>query len=293
MRSSDIGNVALPARAAAAEVQRGGKPWEIDHGLWERVEPLLPMVGRCLRSPGRRLLDDRRVLCGILFVLHTGIPWRHLPQELGFGSGTTCWRRRSLAAPARVAAGRHAGPVSGVGRLEACAGGEGWLRALSPIRGKRCQPLRRPKHLRADRGYDHESYRDQVRRFEMIRASPDVAPNVAPASAYTAGGREAIARAEAHPPSPAGAGRDPCRPIGMGLHGPRAALMSSVHRAGSREGLRRRGFSRERAAGSRGNSRAPRWRSGCRGAGTFRHPPRVRAGRRSAGCWGHRIVRGR
>ncbi|MDB0574169.1 transposase, partial [Ralstonia solanacearum] len=25
--------------------------------------------------------------------LHTGIPWEDLPQELGFGSGMTCWRR--------------------------------------------------------------------------------------------------------------------------------------------------------------------------------------------------------
>jgi transposase len=33
------------------------------------------------------------VLCGILFVLHTGIQWEYLPQDLGFGSGMTCWRR--------------------------------------------------------------------------------------------------------------------------------------------------------------------------------------------------------
>jgi transposase len=33
------------------------------------------------------------VLCGILFGLYTGIPWEFLPQELGFGSGMTCWRR--------------------------------------------------------------------------------------------------------------------------------------------------------------------------------------------------------
>jgi transposase len=38
-------------------------------------------------------LPDRQVLCGILFVLYTGIAWEHLPQELGFGSGVTCWRR--------------------------------------------------------------------------------------------------------------------------------------------------------------------------------------------------------
>jgi transposase len=30
---------------------------------------------------------------GFLFVLHTGIGWEHLPQELGFGCGMTAWRR--------------------------------------------------------------------------------------------------------------------------------------------------------------------------------------------------------
>ncbi len=30
---------------------------------------------------------------GILFVLHTGIGWEHLRQELGFGCGMTAWRR--------------------------------------------------------------------------------------------------------------------------------------------------------------------------------------------------------
>jgi transposase len=45
------------------------------------------------RRPGRNRLDNRKVLCGTLFVLHTGIQWEYLPQELGFGSGMTCWRR--------------------------------------------------------------------------------------------------------------------------------------------------------------------------------------------------------
>jgi hypothetical protein len=30
------------------------------------------------------------VFQGVLFALHTGIAWEHLPQELGFGSGMTC-----------------------------------------------------------------------------------------------------------------------------------------------------------------------------------------------------------
>ena len=61
--------------------------------LWERIEPLLPVRVRRERYPGRLPLDDRRCLQGILFVLHTGVQWEWLPQELGFGSGMTCWRR--------------------------------------------------------------------------------------------------------------------------------------------------------------------------------------------------------
>ena len=69
------------------------KPWEVPDGLWERIEPLLPTRPRRFRYPGRRPFDDRLALQGILFVLHTGIAWRHLPLELGFGGGSTCYRR--------------------------------------------------------------------------------------------------------------------------------------------------------------------------------------------------------
>ncbi|KOX30385.1 transposase [Saccharothrix sp. NRRL B-16348] len=61
--------------------------------MWERIEPLLPVVPRRTRNTGRKRVPDRLCLQGILFVLHTGIQWEFLPQELGFGSGMTCWRR--------------------------------------------------------------------------------------------------------------------------------------------------------------------------------------------------------
>jgi transposase len=61
--------------------------------LWERIEPLLPRHERRFRYPGRKPASDRAALCGILCVLHTGIARVHLPQELGFGVGVTCWRR--------------------------------------------------------------------------------------------------------------------------------------------------------------------------------------------------------
>jgi transposase len=69
------------------------KPWDVPDGLWERIEPLLPKRERRFRYPGRKPFDDRLALQGILFVLHTGVGWEHLPQELGFGCGMTCWRR--------------------------------------------------------------------------------------------------------------------------------------------------------------------------------------------------------
>ncbi|WP_085999420.1 IS5 family transposase [Nocardia takedensis] len=66
-------------------------PWIVDDRLWAVIEPLLPV--RAPGTPGPARMDDRLVLQGILFVLFTGIGWEDLPQELGFGSGMTCWRR--------------------------------------------------------------------------------------------------------------------------------------------------------------------------------------------------------
>ena len=83
------------------------KPWEVPDGLWERIEPLLPRRRRRFRYPGRKPLDDRRVLQGILFVLHTGIAWRHLPLELGFGSGATGEKGGSQTGPSPVDRARN------------------------------------------------------------------------------------------------------------------------------------------------------------------------------------------
>src|SRR3954470_18151552 len=60
--------------------------------LWSLVEPLLPKPGP-KKKDGRPRVPDRACLTGIVFVLKTGLPWEALPQELGCGSGMTCWRR--------------------------------------------------------------------------------------------------------------------------------------------------------------------------------------------------------
>lgn len=68
-------------------------PWAVSDELWSQIEPLIPARQRPEGRPGRRSLDDRRVLSGILFVLITGVSWVYLPTDLGYGSGMTCWRR--------------------------------------------------------------------------------------------------------------------------------------------------------------------------------------------------------
>src|SRR3954464_15501953 len=60
--------------------------------LWSVVEPLLP-APRPKKKHGRPPIPDRACLTGIVFVLKTGIQWEYLPQEMGCGSGMTCWRR--------------------------------------------------------------------------------------------------------------------------------------------------------------------------------------------------------
>jgi transposase len=196
--------------------------------LWDRLEPLLPQRKRRFRYPGRKPLPDRDVLCGILYVLHTGIQWEYLPQELGFGSGMTCWRRlrdwndagvrqrlhevllaelnaalrldwsRCVVDSSHVRAlkrGLHTGP-SPVDRGRAgskhhlITDGHGTplavlltggnrndvtqllplLDAIPPVRGRVGRPRRKPDSLFADRGYDHDVYRDQVRDRGILPA---------------------------------------------------------------------------------------------------------------------------
>jgi transposase len=112
------------------------RPWEVPDGLWERIEPMLPKRQRRFRYPGRKPLDDRLVLQGILFVLHTGIGWEHLPRELGFGCGMTAWRRYVLGSRracgngctkccCRAASGRPTGVDASDRRLQPRAGEKG------------------------------------------------------------------------------------------------------------------------------------------------------------------------
>lgn len=87
-----MARIGLSSGLARLGVVVAWEPWRLPEGLWLRVLPLLPVVERRFRNPGRRRIDDRRCLEGILFVLFSGLPWEAVPEELGV-SGVTCWRR--------------------------------------------------------------------------------------------------------------------------------------------------------------------------------------------------------
>jgi transposase len=99
------------------------KPLVTDE-LWTVVEPLLPKQPPKPKG-GRPRVNDRAALTGILFVLKTGIPWEMLPQEMGCGSGMTCWRRLKEWHKAGVWEGLHRALLNRPGE----AGRIDWSRA--------------------------------------------------------------------------------------------------------------------------------------------------------------------
>jgi transposase len=65
---------------------------QVSDELWEAVAPLIPPDPPKPKG-GRPPVPPRQALGGILFVLRTGIGWQELTAEMGFGSGSSCWRR--------------------------------------------------------------------------------------------------------------------------------------------------------------------------------------------------------
>lgn len=189
--------------------------------LWKVMEALIPP-----REPrpegGRPPIEDRKVLTGIIFVLKSGIPWEMLPQEMGCGSGMTCWRRlrdwqaagvwdrmhqlllnrlqaageidwsRATVDSASVRAvggGEKTGPnptdrrklgskhhvvtdANGVPLNMTLTGANRHdvtqllplVDGIKPVAGRVGHPRRRPHALYADRAYDSQPHRQQLRR---------------------------------------------------------------------------------------------------------------------------------
>jgi transposase len=61
--------------------------WAVRDELWDVAAPLLPVYDPDPRG-GRPRVDDRVCFNAIVFVLFTGIAWRHLPREFGCSPAT-------------------------------------------------------------------------------------------------------------------------------------------------------------------------------------------------------------
>ncbi len=85
----------------------------VDDELWTLIEPLIPVKPRRKTHPGRKPVDNRKALTGILFVLKTGMNAivrrvdrpRHLATDPRVVPGQAAW-------------GGLAGLVASVGRLQ-------------------------------------------------------------------------------------------------------------------------------------------------------------------------------
>jgi len=64
----------------------------VTEALWKAIAPLLPEPEPSPKG-GRPRVPNRACLEGILLVLKSGMAWQTLPSDLGYGSGSTCWRR--------------------------------------------------------------------------------------------------------------------------------------------------------------------------------------------------------
>lgn len=56
--------------------------YELSTLMWQRLSPLLPHPTHH-GGPGHPWLPHRRLINGILWVLHTGAPWRDVPERYG------------------------------------------------------------------------------------------------------------------------------------------------------------------------------------------------------------------
>ncbi|MFC9854743.1 IS5 family transposase [Streptomyces prasinus] len=167
--------------------------------LWSLLEPLLPEPGPKLVAERPRV-PDRQALRGILFVLHTGIQREYLPQELGFGSGVTCWSRLAAWNEAGVWDRLH---IVLLTKLRAAKQFD-WSRAVidsshvrAARRGPKAAPARSTAHVRAASTTSSSTAAAPRPRSSPPRPTSTTSPRPLP--------RSTASRPPAAPAAPAGA----------------------------------------------------------------------------------------
>ena len=56
--------------------------WEIPDDLWERIEPVILELDPP-KAKGRKRVNQRKMLEGVIFRMRSSCQWNHLPKELG------------------------------------------------------------------------------------------------------------------------------------------------------------------------------------------------------------------
>jgi len=157
--------------------------------LWELIKPHLPGHTAPVWG-GRPPVPDRKALTGIIFVLKSGIPWEMLPREMGCGSGMTCWRRlrdwqqagvwdtvKQVPGPNptdRRKPGTKHHVITDAGGIPLKTEVTGANRhdvtqllslvdEIPAVKGKPGRPRRRPEEVYADRAYDSDPHRQELR----------------------------------------------------------------------------------------------------------------------------------
>lgn len=68
---------------------------ELTDKEWDLLAPLIPSA-----VTGRPMVDDRRVINGMVYKIRTGMPWRDLPQRYGpWQTVYSRFRRYTLSGP--------------------------------------------------------------------------------------------------------------------------------------------------------------------------------------------------
>ena len=64
--------------------------WEVPDDLWERIEPVLLELDPP-KKQGRKRVDQRKMLEGVIFRMRSSCQWNHMPRDLGDDSTFQRW----------------------------------------------------------------------------------------------------------------------------------------------------------------------------------------------------------
>lgn len=72
----------MPRRKRETNVPPLPTIWRVSDDLWAKIEPILAEYDPPKRV-GRKRIDQRRALDGIIYRMRSGVQWNQLPKEFG------------------------------------------------------------------------------------------------------------------------------------------------------------------------------------------------------------------